>query len=137
MDERQNGGALRGRELLRLIRFGVMAKGYLEEKARGMVPEEHRECMEALEGLVGEALRVKTAVLAKATGEVLQLGTKALTRRRGRGVDWGRYCEGGGGRRLQALFVRWWNAMGGFSAGHWTGRFGYGGWIRCRRSACY
>ena len=84
MDERQNGGALRGRELLRLIRFGVMAKGYLEEKARGMVPEEHRECMEALEGLVGEALRVKTAVLANGGGSGW-----ATLRRLGRFVLWG------------------------------------------------
>ena len=87
-----------GRELLRLIRFGVMEERYLEEKARGMVPEEHREWME---GLVGEALRAKAAVRTKPTVEVGQLGAKALTRRRGRGVDWGRYCDGGGGRRLQ------------------------------------
>ena len=46
-------------------------------------------------------MRAKAAVRAKATVEMGQLGAKALIRRRGRGVDWGRYCEGGGGRRLQ------------------------------------
>ena len=94
------GGRLRGLELLGSIRFGVMEEGYLEEKARAMLPEEHREWMD---GLVGEALRAKAAVRegANVTEEVGQLGAKALTRRRGRGVDWGRYCEGGGGRRLK------------------------------------
>ena len=87
------GCALRGlwgRELLEKIRLGVMEEGYLEETARGMVPEQHREWME---GLVGEALRAMVVVQAKATVEVGQLGAKALTRRR--------YREGGGGRRLQ------------------------------------
>ena len=92
------GEGMRCRELLRLIRFGVMEEGYLEGKALGMVPEKFREWME---GLVGEALRAKAAVRAKATVEVGQLGAKALTRRRGRGVDWGRYCQDGGGRRLR------------------------------------
>ena len=92
------GGGLRGRELLGSILFGVMEERYLEETARGMVPEEHREGME---GLVGEALRAKAAVRAKATVEAGQLGAKALTRRIGRGVDWGRYCEGRGERRLE------------------------------------
>ena len=92
------GGWLRGRELLGSIRLGVMEERYLEEKARGMVPEEHREWME---GLVGEALKAKAAVRARATVEMGQLGAKALTRRRGREVDWGRYRDGGGERRLQ------------------------------------
>ena len=92
------GGGLRGRALLRSIRFGVMEVGYLEEKARELLPKKHREW---LEGLVGQALRAKAAVLAKATVDLGQLGVKALTRRRGRGVEWGRYCEGGDGRRLQ------------------------------------
>ena len=92
------GRSPRGRELLRSIRFGVMEERYLEKKAQGMVPEEHREWTE---GLVGEALRAKAAVRSKATVKVARLGTKALTRRRGRGVDWGRYCEVGGGRRLK------------------------------------
>ena len=95
---RDAGGGPRGRELLGSIRFGVMEERYLEEQARGMLPEEHRE---RIEGLVGEALRAKAAVRTKPTVEVGQLGAKALTRRRGRGVDWGRYCDVGGGRRLQ------------------------------------
>ena len=104
------GGGPRGRELLGSIRFGVMEERYLEEQARGMLPEEHREWME---GLVGEALRAQAAERAKAIVDVGQLGAKALTRRRGRGVDWGRYCQGGGGRRLQGhsgtvfAFVEW------------------------------
>ena len=61
-----DGGGPRGRELLRLIRFSVMEEIYLEETARGMVPEDHREWME---GLVKEALRAKAAVRAKATVE--------------------------------------------------------------------
>ena len=97
------GGGLRGRKLLRSIRFGVMEERYLEEQARGMLPEELRERME---GLVGEALRAKAAVRTKPTVEVGQLGAKALTRRRGRGVDWGRYCDGGGGRRLHGHSLR-------------------------------
>ena len=91
------GGRLRGRELLASIRFGVMEEAYLEEKARGMLPEEHREW---IEGLVGEALSAKVARRANATVEVRQLGAKALTRRRGRGLEWARYSEGGGGLRL-------------------------------------
>ena len=91
------GGGLRGRELLGSIRFAVMAEEYLEEKARGVVPEEHRE---RVEGFVVDALRAKAAVRAKATVEVGQLGSKALTRRRGRGVDWEWYCEGGAERRF-------------------------------------
>ena len=90
--------SLRGRDLLVCVRYGAMEEGYLEEKVRGMVPEEHREWME---GLVGEALRAKAAVRAKATVEMGKLGAKALTCRIWRGVDWGRYREGGGGRRLQ------------------------------------
>ena len=46
-------------------------------------------------------MRAKAAVRAKATMEMGQLGANVLTRWRGRGVDWGRYCDGGGGRRLQ------------------------------------
>ena len=94
------GGGLDGRELLGKIRFGAMEQGYLEEMAQGMLPEEHREW---IGGLVKEALRAKAAVLAKATVELGGLAAKSLTRRRGRGVEWGRYSGGGGGggRRLQ------------------------------------
>ena len=92
------GGGLRGRELLGKIRLCFMEQDYLEEKARMMLPEEYREWVE---GLVGEALRVKAAVRAKAAVELGQLGAKALTRRRGWGVEWGRYSEGAGGRRLK------------------------------------
>ena len=77
------GGGLRGKELLGKIRFGVMDQRYLEEKARGMLPEEHRGWME---GLVEQALRAKAAVLAKETVEMGQLGSQAPTCRRGRGA---------------------------------------------------
>ena len=92
------GGGLRGRELLRKIRFGVMEEGYLEAKAREMVPEEYGDWME---GLVEEALRAKAAVRVVEHGQLGQLGAKALTRRMGRGVEWGRYSGVGGGRRLE------------------------------------
>ena len=92
------GGGLRGKELLGKIRFGVMDQGYLEEKARGMLPEEHRGWME---GPVEQALRAKAAVLAKETVEMGQLGSKAMTCRRGTGVERRQYSEGGRGYRLQ------------------------------------
>ena len=92
------GGGLWGRELMGHIWFGVMEEGYLEEKARGMLPEDHREWMA---GLVGEALKAKVAVLAKAIVEMWQLRAEALTRRRGWGMDWGQYCEGRDGRRFE------------------------------------
>ena len=98
MDKGRHWRGLRGRELLSIIRFGVMDERYLEETVREIVPEEHLDWMD---GLVGEALRAKVAVRAKATLELGHLGAKALTRRSERVVEWGRYCEGGGGRRLQ------------------------------------
>ena len=125
------------RELLKGIRFGVMEERYLKEQARGKVAEEHREWME---GLVGEALRAKAAVRAnlKATVEMRQLGAKAHTRRRGRGVEWGRYCEGRGGRCLKGhsrVITALAECEGRMCSGSVTGRFAYGGWIRWRRSA--
>ena len=92
------GGTMRGRELLRKIRFGVMEQEYLEESARQMFPEELRDW---IEGLVEEALRAKAAVRAQAPVELQLLDAKALKHRRGRGVDWGRYSAGGSGLRLQ------------------------------------
>ena len=92
------GGGLRGKELLGKIRFGVMDQGYLEEKAREMMPEEHRGWMECLVGL---ALRGKAAVLAKETVEIGQVDSKALTCRRGRAVEERQCSEDGRGHRLQ------------------------------------
>ena len=46
-------------------------------------------------------MRAKAAVRANATVEAGQLGAKAVTRRIGKSVDWGRYCEFGGERRLE------------------------------------
>ena len=133
----ETGRALRGLTLLRSSRFGVMEEEYLEENAKGMEPEQHREWAA---GLVGEALRAKAAVLAKVAVEVGQLGATALTCWRGRGLEWGWYCEGGGGRRLQghlsavrALMECEGRMCSGSNDG---GRFGYRGWICWRRRAC-
>ena len=94
---KESGGVgLRGWELLRGIRFGVMKQEYLEFKVREMLPE-HVGCIQEL---VAEALKAKAALQAKVPVELQQLGAKALTRRRGRGVAWGRYIGDEGGRRL-------------------------------------
>ena len=82
-------GVLRGRELLRKIRFGVMEQKFLELKACGVLPEDHADW---IDGLVGEALRAKAAVREKAPLKLRLLGAKVLTRRRGMGVEWGRYA---------------------------------------------
>ena len=89
---------LRGRELLRKIRFGVMEQKFLELKAHDVLPEDHADW---IDGLMLEALRAKAAVREKAPLELRLLGAKALTRRRGMGVDWGRYAGGDEGRRLE------------------------------------
>ena len=46
-------------------------------------------------------MRAKAAVREKATLKLRLLGAKVLTRRRGMGVEWGRYAGGGEGRRLE------------------------------------
>ena len=91
-------GVLRGRELLRKIRFGVMEQEYLELKARDVLPEDHADW---IDGLVGEALRAKAAVREYVPLKLRLLGAKAMTHRRGVGVEWGRYSGGGEGRRLK------------------------------------
>ena len=116
-----------------------MEERYHEEKARGKLPEEHREW---IDGLVGEALLYKAEVRSKATLEVVQLEAMAPTRRRGWGIDWGRCCEGGGGRRLKrparlvSVLVE---CEGRRCSGSWTGRFGNGSclrWTRRRSPFC-
>jgi hypothetical protein len=87
-----------GRELLCKIRFGVMEPDYLASKAHEALPEEHRDWMDAL---VGEMMRARNALRTMAPVDLGRLGAKALTRRRGVGVDWGRYSGGGAGRRLE------------------------------------
>ena len=95
------GYGLRGRELLRKIRYGVMEKEYLEGKVCQVLSEDRADW---IDGLVQEALRAKAAARAKAPVELRQLGATALTRRRGRGVEWGRYAgESSSGRRLEGL----------------------------------
>ena len=91
-------GVLRGRELLRKIRFGVIEQDYLELKAHYVLPEHHADW---IDGLVLEAVRAKAAVRAKVPFKLRLLGAKALTRRMGMGVEWGRYAGGGQGRRLK------------------------------------
>ena len=108
-------GALRGRELLRKIRFGVMEQEYLELKAHDVLPEDHADW---IDGLVLEALRAKAAMRAKASLKLRLLGAKALTRRRGMGVEWGRYAGGGEGR--------WLGGRGSSSAARSMAPSGYG-----------
>ena len=84
---------------------------------------------------MGVALRAKAAVQAKATVEMGRLGTKTLTRGRGRGVDWGRSCEGVDGRRLQGHSDEVHELAECEGMMCKMGRFGYGGWIRWTRSA--
>jgi hypothetical protein len=87
-----------GRELMGRIRFGVMAQEYLECKVREALPDEDWDW---LDGLVVEAVDAMRALRTKAPVTRGKLGAKALTRRRGKGVDWGRYSGGGTGRRLE------------------------------------
>ena len=52
-------------------------------------------------------------------------GRRGRRVRRGRGVDWGRYCEGGadaGYKDIQTKLLRWRNARGGYAAGQKTAR---------------
>jgi hypothetical protein len=83
-----------GRELLSKIRFGVMAQDYLECNVREALPEEDRDWIDSL---IVEAVDAIRALQTKAPVALGKLGAKALTRRRGMGVDWGRYSGGGGG----------------------------------------
>ena len=95
-----------GRELMGKIRFGVMAQdcrhGDLECKAdvkgREALAEEEWDWFDSL---LVEAVTAKRALQTKAPVTLRKLGAKALTRRRGMGVDWGRYSGGGAGRRLE------------------------------------
>ena len=92
------GGALRGRELLRMIRFGVMEQKFLESKAHDALPEGYAGW---IDDLVLEVVRARAAVREKAPLKLRLLDAKALTRRRGMGVEWERYSGGGEGRRLE------------------------------------
>ena len=114
-------GALREGELLRKIRFGIMEQEYLELKAHDVLPEDHADW---IDGLVGEALRAKAAVREKAPLKLRLLGAKALTRRRGMGVEWGRYAGGGEGRRLEGhsdFVVSLAQCAGRMCSGSWDG----------------
>ena len=89
-------GGLRGRGLLRAVRFGVMEEGYLATGARAVFPGEQ---LEWIEGCLSEAVEARAAGRRGEEARTEHLGAKGLSRRRGRGVAWER-CEGGGGRRL-------------------------------------
>jgi WD40 repeat protein len=80
------------------IRFGVMAQDYLECKVRVALPEEDWDWTD---GLIVEAINAMHELQTNAPVTLRKLGAKALTRRRGMGVDWGRYSGGGAGRRLE------------------------------------
>ena len=93
------GEGLRGRELLRNVRFGVIEREYLDSGARMLLPEEHRDWMD---DLVSDARSAMAAARAGAPVELRELGAKALTRRTGMGVDWQRHSgsDGVAGRIL-------------------------------------
>ena len=89
-------GGLRGRGLLRAIRFGVMEDGYLATGVHGVFPEKQ---LKWIEGYVTEAVQARAARMRGEEVRLARLGAKGLTRRTGRGAarEW---CEGdGGGRR--------------------------------------
>ena len=90
-------GPLRGRELLRKIRFPLMDEAYLASTVPAALPAEHADW---IEGLVAEALRARAARQAGAAFHWRLLGPRALVRRRGLGVRWEDYADGGE-RRLE------------------------------------
>jgi hypothetical protein len=87
-----------GRELMGKIRFGLMEQDYLVYKGREALAEEEWDWIDII---FLEAVRAKRALRTNAPVTLRKLGAKALTRRRGMGVDWGRYSGGGAGRRLE------------------------------------
>jgi hypothetical protein len=87
-----------GRELIGKIRFGAMAQEYLECKVREALPEEEWDWTNSL---IVEFVDAMRALRTKAPVTLWKLGVKVLTRRRGMGLDWGRYSEGGARRRLE------------------------------------
>ena len=69
-------------------------------------------------------MRAKAAVREKAPLKLRLLGAKALTRRRGMGVEWGRYAGGGEGRRLKrhsGLVLSLAQCEGRLCSGSWDG----------------
>jgi hypothetical protein len=88
---RAGGGLLRGRGLLRKIRFPLMEEGYLRSQLAGMAPAEDAEWMA---GLVAEALRAKASRRGGAGLEFELLGPKALDQRVGSGVGWAEHGSG-------------------------------------------
>ncbi len=92
-------GKLRGRDLLRKIRFPLMCEEYLRSKVVKMLPPENADWVEEL---VEEALRAKTARSENVSVEMKLLGPMALVRRAMPGVTWKKYVDGGE-RRLDGL----------------------------------
>ena len=90
-------GPLRGRELLRKIRFPLMDEAYLESTVPAALPAEHADWIDEL---VAEALRARAARRAGAAFDSRLLGPRALVRRRGLGGRWEDYADGGE-RRLE------------------------------------
>ena len=85
-------GRLRGRDLIRKIRFPLMSDTYLTTQLVGKLPMEYADWME---GLVADALRAKAARTEGAALETILMGPKALVPRIGRGVNWDEYVCGG------------------------------------------
>ena len=88
-----DSGGLRGKELLRSIRFPLMDAKYLALKVYDVFPEDH---LDWIEGLISEASSVKLSSASdRVAGRFRLLGPKALVPRARSGVQWARYVSGG------------------------------------------
>jgi hypothetical protein len=94
---KKSGGKLRGRGLLRKIRYCLFDAEYLAVDVHRLLPAKHADW---IDGLVYEALRAKSAGHRRGSIGARLLGKKAHVCRAGSGVRWERY-EDGGERRLR------------------------------------
>jgi hypothetical protein len=94
---RAEDGRLRGRGLVKKIRFPLMEEWYLRSRVVGMAPAEDAEWMA---GVVAEALQARAALSAGSGFEPGLLGPRALENRVGSGVRWEEHA-GGRERRLE------------------------------------
>ena len=95
----------RGRELLRKIRFPLMADSYLAATAKPRCPP---DLSGLLDSLLSEAVAAKASCLAGLPSRLEQLGPRAMTRRVPRGVAWESYVGGGevrGPVRLRSSYL--------------------------------
>ncbi len=119
------GESLRGRGLLRKIRFPLMDGKYLALRVYDVFPEEH---FDWIEGLISEASRVKLiSVSERSAIKFRLLGPKALVPRVSSGVRWAHYV-GGGERRLDGHTADAVSALAECQGAVYSGS--YGGSIR-------